>query len=120
MPSSLRGWQNANRSCPRWFWTRHALAVSRLPARNGAFEDRRLTHKQLTQKHFPLELTLEGLLFHLALVEEDWTEVRFAGLPEREPWAGVDWKADPNWESHTAALLESAQLQSRYRKPLVH
>jgi hypothetical protein len=44
-----------------------------------------LTREQLAQKHSPSELTLAGLLYHLALVEEDWMEVRFAGLPDREP-----------------------------------
>ena len=46
-----------------------------------------LTREQLARKHPPSELTLGGLLYHLSLVEEDWMEVRFAGLPEREPWA---------------------------------
>lgn len=75
-----------------------------------------LTQEQLTQKRSPSELTLAGLLHHLALVEEDWMEVRFAGLPEREPWASVDWEADSDWEFHTAALLEPQQLQNRYRE----
>ena len=43
-------------------------------------------------------------------------EVRFAGLPDREPWAGADWGNDPNWEFRTALLLEPAQLRSRYRE----
>jgi len=75
-----------------------------------------LTSEQLAQKHPPSELTLAGLLYHLSLVEEDWMEARFAGLPDREPWASVDWDADPNWEFRTAAHLEPEQLQSRYRE----
>jgi len=75
-----------------------------------------LTREQLAQKHAPSELTLAGLLYHLALVEEDWMEVRFAGLPDREPWASIDWDADPNWEFRTAAQLEPVQLQGRYRE----
>ena len=74
-----------------------------------------LTLGQLTRKHPPSELTLAGLLYHLSLVEEDWLEVRFAGLPDREPWAGVDWDADPNWEFRTAADLTQEQLRTRYR-----
>jgi len=50
-----------------------------------------LTREQLAPKHAPSDLTLAGLLYHLSLVEEDWMEVRFAGLPDREPWASVDW-----------------------------
>lgn len=74
-----------------------------------------LTSSQLAQQHPPSGLTLAGLLYHLALVEEDWMEVRFAGLPEREPWATVDWDADPDWEFRTAADLDADELRSRYR-----
>jgi Protein of unknown function (DUF664) len=43
-------------------------------------------------------------------------EVRFVGLPDREPWASVDWDSDPDWEFRTAAQLEPEQLYSRYRQ----
>lgn len=75
-----------------------------------------LTRQQLARQHPPSQLTLAGLLYHLSLVEEDWMEVRFAGLPDREPWASVDWESDPDWEFRTAAQLEPEQLQSRYRQ----
>jgi hypothetical protein len=75
-----------------------------------------LTRVQLAQKHPPSELTLAGLLYHLSLVEEDWLEVRFSGLPDREPWAGVDWDNDPDWEFHAATDLDPDALQSRYRE----
>ena len=75
-----------------------------------------LTREQLAQKHSLSELTLAGLLHHLALTEETWMEVRFAGLPAREPWASVDWDNDPDWEFHTAVLLEPEQLRRRYRE----
>ena len=76
-----------------------------------------LTQEQLALKHASSELTLAGLLYHLALVEEDWMEVRFSGLPDREPWAGVDWDADPNWEFRTQlAKLEPDELRRRYRQ----
>ncbi len=77
-----------------------------------------LTQEQLARKHPPSDLTLAGLLYHLALVEEDWLEVRFSGRPDREPWAGVDWDADPNWEFRTAADLAPEQLRTRYRKAI--
>ncbi|MGH3493470.1 MAG: DinB family protein [Sciscionella sp.] len=75
-----------------------------------------LTREQLAAKHPPSELTLSGLLYHLSLVEEDWLEVRFAGRPDREPWAGIDWDADPDWEFRTATHLEPEQVQQRYRQ----
>src|SRR5215470_16985637 len=74
-----------------------------------------LTRDQLARKHHPSALTLAGLLYHLSLVEEDWMEVRFAGLPDREPWASVDWDSDRDWEFHAAADLGPELLQSRYR-----
>ena len=42
-------------------------------------------------------------------------EFRFRGLPEREPWAGRDWDADPDWEFHTAVTFEPEELRQRYR-----
>ena len=75
-----------------------------------------LTQEQLGQAHPPSALTLAGLLHHLALVEEDWVEVRFAGMAEREPWAGIDWEADPNWEFRTAVDRDPEWLRERYRQ----
>jgi uncharacterized damage-inducible protein DinB len=75
-----------------------------------------LDWQQMARSHPPSTLTLGGLLYHLALVEEDWMEVRFLGLPEREPWADVDWDADPNWEFRTAAELKPERLRQRYRE----
>lgn len=75
-----------------------------------------LTHEQLGQAHSPSELTLAGLLYHLALVEENWVEVRFAGMPEREPWVGIDWQADPNWEFRAALDLQPESLRERYKQ----
>jgi uncharacterized damage-inducible protein DinB len=74
-----------------------------------------LSAAQLVRAHPPSELTLAGLLYHLALVEETWMEVRFFGRPERAPWVGVDWDADPNWEFRTAAELVPEELRQRYR-----
>lgn len=75
-----------------------------------------LTRAQLGRAHPPSDLTLAGLLLHLALVEEDWVEVRFSGMPEREPWAGIDCVADPNWEFRTAVDQDPEWLLERYRQ----
>jgi uncharacterized damage-inducible protein DinB len=74
-----------------------------------------LSREQLAVAHPPSSLTLGGLLYHLALVEESWMEVRFLGLPEREEWVGVDWESDPDWEFRTASGFEAADLLGRYR-----
>ncbi len=75
-----------------------------------------LSQEGLVSTHPPSELTLAGLVYHLALVEEHWMEVRFAGLPDREPWVGVDWDADPNWEFRTAGELEPDEVRRRYEE----
>jgi uncharacterized damage-inducible protein DinB len=74
-----------------------------------------LTAEQMAQPHPPSSLTLGGLLNHLALVEDSWFRVRFAGLPDDEPWAGIDWEADPEYEFRTAADLTPDELRQRYR-----
>jgi len=73
-----------------------------------------LDSAKLRYQHAPSSLTLGGMLYHLALVEESWMEDRFLGLPEREPWIGVDWDTDPDWEFHAAARLEPDELRQRY------
>jgi hypothetical protein len=75
-----------------------------------------LTQEQLSTALAPSSLTFGGLLNHLRLVEDTWMQVRFLGLPDREPWVGVDWDADPNWEFHAAAAIHPAELRARYRE----
>ena len=74
-----------------------------------------LTREQLGQRIPTSGLTLAGLLYHLALNEESWFEVHFAGLPEREDFAGIDWEADPEYEFRTALEKEPDWLRRRYR-----
>jgi uncharacterized damage-inducible protein DinB len=73
-----------------------------------------LDAEQLAQRLPTSSLTLAGLLNHLALVEDSWFRERFAGLPEHELWAGVDWDADPDWEFRTALDLAPDELRQRY------
>ncbi|MDQ1425093.1 MAG: hypothetical protein QOD72_2591, partial [Acidimicrobiaceae bacterium] len=69
-------------------------------------------------------MTLGGLLKHLAYVEDDWFSRALHGRERQPPWDGVDWKADPDWEWHSAAadtpeqlrmLWQDAVAQSRVR-----
>jgi uncharacterized damage-inducible protein DinB len=60
-------------------------------------------------------LTLSGLLKHLALVEDDWIQVRFLGLPDLEPWASAPWDDDRDWEFHTAEHGSPDELRALYR-----
>jgi uncharacterized damage-inducible protein DinB len=73
-----------------------------------------LTRQQLATTIPTSGLTLAGILYHLALVEESWMEEKFSGLPAREPWNSVDWDADPDWEFRTATTLDPDALRQRY------
>lgn len=74
-----------------------------------------LSKEQLGQSIPSSGLTLAGLLYHLALVEESWFEEDFLGLAPREDWAGVDWKADPDYEFRVALDKDPEWLRDRYR-----
>ncbi|MGY1713437.1 DinB family protein [Geodermatophilus sp. SYSU D01106] len=75
-----------------------------------------LSREQMGRTHPPSSLTLAGLLYHLALVEESWAVERFSGGPELPPWDGVDWDATPDWEFDAALDLEPDALRERYRE----
>jgi uncharacterized damage-inducible protein DinB len=75
-----------------------------------------LATAQLATRLEPSSLTLAGILYHLALVEEGWMEVRFAGLARREPWSGVDWDAEPDWEFDAAVTIDGDLVRDRYRE----
>ena len=55
-------------------------------------------------------MTLGGLLKHLALVEDVWFSRSLHGQDRQPPWDAVDWKADPDWEWHSAAQDTPEQL----------
>jgi uncharacterized damage-inducible protein DinB len=55
-------------------------------------------------------MTLGGLLKHLAYVEDDWFSRALHGRDPAAPWDTVDWKADPDWDWHSAAEDTPEQL----------
>lgn len=59
--------------------------------------------------------SIAGLVKHLAVVEDAWFTERFAGEPMPEPWQGVDWTADPDWEFRTARDEPLAELVALYQ-----
>ena len=62
-----------------------------------------LSTEQLATRAVPSSaITLGGMLKHLALVEDDWFQVKFLGRPEVEPWASAPFDADPDWDWHSA------------------
>ncbi len=62
-----------------------------------------LSQEELARTLGPSTLTLGGLLKHMALVEDNWFSVVLLGNEDAEPWVGIDWESDPDWEFHTAA-----------------
>ena len=62
----------------------------------------------------PSTMTLGGLVKHLALVEDDWFQVRLLGLPDPAPWADAPFDDDPDWEWHSAAQDTPAALLALY------
>ncbi|HUQ62099.1 DinB family protein [Lentzea sp.] len=62
-----------------------------------------LTADQLARTTARSAMTLGGLVKHLAYVEQQWFHVVLHDREPLEPWASVDWKADYDWDWHTAA-----------------
>jgi len=72
----------------------------------------------------PSDLTLGGLLKHLAFVEDLTFTWKLSGSDPGEPWRSIDWDADPGWEFRSAAddapeelyaLWDGAVARSRER-----
>jgi uncharacterized damage-inducible protein DinB len=74
-----------------------------------------LSQEQLAERIPTSGLTLAGILYHLALVEEAWFEVDFLGLEHREDFRDIDWTADPDYEFRTAPDHDPDWLRRRYR-----
>ena len=82
-----------------------------------------LTHEQLNAASVPPStMTLAGMIKHLALVEDDWFQVRLLGRPDPDVWADAKFDEDRDWEWHSAheqtpeeliALYEGACARSR-------
>jgi hypothetical protein len=63
----------------------------------------------------PSQLTLGGLLKHLAGVEDAVFSVKLHGNGPQPPWDTVDWDADRDWEWHSAAHDSPDQLMSMWQ-----
>ena len=55
-------------------------------------------------------MTLGGMLKHLAFVEDHWCSRWLYGRDRQPPWDTVDWKADSDWDWHSAAEDTPEQL----------
>ncbi|NYD43022.1 DinB family protein [Nocardioides panaciterrulae] len=73
-----------------------------------------LTAEQLAATHAPSTMTLGGMLKHLAFVEHWWFECVFLGREYAEPWASVDWRADADWDWHSAGADSPEDLRGLF------
>jgi len=64
----------------------------------------------------PSDLTIGGILVHMALVEDQWFTVRFLGEPEPEPWASAPFDEDWDWEFHVAGQWEASQILDKFQE----
>jgi uncharacterized damage-inducible protein DinB len=74
-----------------------------------------LTDEQLHTPHPPSNLTLGGLINHMALVEDDWFTGDLGGVALGEPWASAPWEEDGDWEFTSARDVPTDELFTRYR-----
>ena len=65
-------------------------------------------------------MTLGGMLKHLAYVEDDWFSRWLHGHDRRPPWDTVDWRADPDWDWHSAAEDTPEQLHAFWQDTVAH
>lgn len=61
------------------------------------------------------QLSLAGLLKHLALVEDSWFQEDFLGRPMPEPWASAPFDEDRDWEFHSAQTNTIDELLELYQ-----
>jgi SAM-dependent methyltransferase len=63
-------------------------------------------------------MTLGGMLKHLAYVEDQWFSRWLRGRDPAPPWDTVDWKADRDWDWHSAADDSPEELFTLWRDTL--
>ena len=71
-----------------------------------------LTDDQLAQPLAPSDLTLGGMLKHLAFVEDYWFSYNLAANEPAPPWDTAPWGDDPDWDWHSAAGTPHAELDA--------
>lgn len=81
-----------------------------------AWKSANLSAAQLSQHLPPSSMTLAGLMKHLAYVEDDWFGRWLPDEPRREPWASVDWAAQPDWEWDSARFDDPDALRALWQE----
>lgn len=62
------------------------------------------------------DMTLGGMMRHLALVEDSWLSERLMGKDPASPWQNVDWESDRDWEWHSAVRESPASLRALWEE----
>ncbi len=75
-----------------------------------------LTAEQLQLPHPPSTLTLSRLIGHMAVVEYYWFREVLDGADEPEPYASLDWDADPDAEMTLAQTWTVDELLGRFEE----
>jgi hypothetical protein len=91
------------------------LSVLERNRRTFAWKTSGLDEKGLRATAAASEMTLGGLVKHVALVEADWLAVKLAGHDYGPPWDAVNFDADPNWEWRTGALDSPDDVYALWR-----
>jgi uncharacterized damage-inducible protein DinB len=74
-----------------------------------------LSAEQLRLRAVPSsEITLAGVLKHLALVEDDWFQSTRFGRTDIEPWASAPFDDDRDWDWHSAVAESPEYLLGLY------
>jgi len=60
------------------------------------------------------DLTVGGLVKHLAAIEDLWFSHKLLDVPSAEPWRSAPFDQDPDWEFHSAAGNSVAELRELY------
>jgi hypothetical protein len=101
------------------YWREPPLAGSEAEHLTGALDRLRATFRWkadgldtagLRARIGASELTLGGLLKHLARAEDEMFSTKLSGAPVSAPWDTVDWDADPEWDFNSAAHDTPEQL----------
>lgn len=71
-----------------------------------------LSAAQLDQSLPPSDLTLGGMLKHLAFVEDYWFSYNLMANDPAPPWDTAPWSDDRDWDWHSAAGTSHAELDA--------
>jgi len=75
-----------------------------------------LTAEQLDTPLPPSDMTLGGMMKHLAYVESWWISAVLRGQPQGMPWDAVDWAADEDWDWHSARDDSPEAVRTLYER----